>query len=201
LKGAGHNFGIVTAAKVNAFPQINNGIHWESTIVFLPDHIEEATQTINDLEWEKECQSTTLSPAFHHLDSYVIPFYTWPLVHVIKAPALTHMTLQPAVVLELWYAGTPSDTQKAFAPLFSLKPIYQDSSPTPYNEINAVLDRGPIQRRREADVLRRSGETRPCGRAGTLETLSGVSPTSSIRQGLGRHVRMLRLWKSPPGTG
>lgn len=50
LKGAGHNFGIVTAAKVNAFPQINNGIHWESTMVFLPDHIEEVTQTINDLD-------------------------------------------------------------------------------------------------------------------------------------------------------
>jgi hypothetical protein len=50
LKGAGHNFGIVTAAKVNAFPQINNGIHWESTMVFLPDHIEELTQTINDLD-------------------------------------------------------------------------------------------------------------------------------------------------------
>jgi hypothetical protein len=94
------------------------------------------------LTWEKECQSTTLSPAFHHLDSYVIPFFTWPLVHVMKVPTLTHMTLQPAVVLELWYAGTPSDAQKAFAPLFSLKPIYQDSSPTPYNEINAVLDRG-----------------------------------------------------------
>jgi hypothetical protein len=51
------------------------------------------------------------------------------------------MTLQPAVMLELWYAATPSDAQKAFAPIFSLKPIYQDSSPTPYNEINTVLDR------------------------------------------------------------
>jgi hypothetical protein len=50
LKGAGYNFGIVTVAKVNAFPQINNGIHCESTMVFPPDHIEEVTQTINDLE-------------------------------------------------------------------------------------------------------------------------------------------------------
>ena len=50
LKGAGHNFGIVTAAVVNAFPQINDGIHWECTMIFLPDHIEVVTQTINDLE-------------------------------------------------------------------------------------------------------------------------------------------------------
>lgn len=50
LKGAGHNFGIVTSAVVNAFPQINDGMHWESTMIFLPDHIEEVTQTINDLD-------------------------------------------------------------------------------------------------------------------------------------------------------
>jgi hypothetical protein len=50
LKGAGHNFGIVTAAVVKAHPQINHGMHWESTMIFLPDHIEEVTQTINDLE-------------------------------------------------------------------------------------------------------------------------------------------------------
>jgi len=30
MKGAGHNFGIVTAAVVRAFPQINDGMHWES---------------------------------------------------------------------------------------------------------------------------------------------------------------------------
>jgi hypothetical protein len=45
-------------------------------------------------------------------------------------------------MLELWYAGTASDAQKAFAPLLNLRPIYKNSSPTPYNEINAVLDRG-----------------------------------------------------------
>ncbi|EPS31096.1 hypothetical protein PDE_06051 [Penicillium oxalicum 114-2] len=117
LKGAGHNFGIVTAAKVKAFPQINNGIHWESTMVFLPDHIEEVTQTINDLHMGE-------GMSIHYVFTGLSPFGF------------------PAVVLELWYAGTPSDAQKAFAPLFSLKPIYQDSSPTPYNEINAVLDRG-----------------------------------------------------------
>lgn len=50
LKGAGHNFGIVTAAVVNAFPQINDGMHWESTMAFLPNHLEEVTQTINDLD-------------------------------------------------------------------------------------------------------------------------------------------------------
>jgi len=27
MKGAGHNFGIVTSAVVNAFPQINDGMH------------------------------------------------------------------------------------------------------------------------------------------------------------------------------
>ena len=50
LKGAGHNFGIVTAVVVNAFPQINDGMHWESTMIFLSDHIEEVTLTINDLD-------------------------------------------------------------------------------------------------------------------------------------------------------
>jgi hypothetical protein len=50
LKGAGHNFGIVISAVVKAFPQINDGMHWESNMIFLPDHIEQVTQTINDLD-------------------------------------------------------------------------------------------------------------------------------------------------------
>jgi hypothetical protein len=50
MKGAGHNFGIVTSAVVNAFPQINGGMHWECMMAFLPDNIEELTQTINDLD-------------------------------------------------------------------------------------------------------------------------------------------------------
>jgi len=44
--------------------------------------------------------------------------------------------------LELWYAGTPLDAEKAFAPLLNLRPIYHKSGPTPYNKINAELDRG-----------------------------------------------------------
>ncbi|KAK9349620.1 hypothetical protein V1523DRAFT_422378 [Lipomyces doorenjongii] len=117
LKGGGHNFGIVTSAVVNAFPQINDGMHWESTMVFLPDHIEEITQTINDLDMGE-------GMSIHYAFTGLPPFGF------------------PAVVLELWYGGTPAAAQKAFAPLFKLHPIHQESSPTPYNKINEALNRG-----------------------------------------------------------
>ncbi|KAN0072890.1 hypothetical protein V8E54_009004 [Elaphomyces granulatus] len=117
LKGAGHNFGIVTSAVVKAFPQINDGMHWESNMIFLPDHIEQVTQTINDLDMGE-------GMSIHYAFAGLPPFGF------------------PAVVLELWYAGTAEAAEKAFAPLFKLHPIYHKSSPTPYNKINAALDQG-----------------------------------------------------------
>lgn len=63
-----------------------------------------------------------------------------PPLRIPKASVLS--PLQPAIVLELWYAGTSSAAEKAFGPLLNLRPIYHHSAPIPYNQINAALDRG-----------------------------------------------------------
>ncbi|KAK9489231.1 hypothetical protein V1508DRAFT_428655 [Lipomyces doorenjongii] len=111
---------IVTSAVVNAFPEINDDMHWESPMIFLPDNIEEITQTINDLDLGQEMSI--------HYDFIGLPPFGFP-----------------AEVLELWYARTPAAAQKAFVPLFDLCPIHQESSPSSNNKINVVLDRGPYK--------------------------------------------------------
>ena len=85
LKGAGHNFGIVTAAKVNAFPQINNGIHWESTMVFLPDHIEKVTQTINDLEMGEGMSIHYVFTSLPPLGFVCDPVFAYRFVHIMRS--------------------------------------------------------------------------------------------------------------------
>jgi FAD/FMN-containing dehydrogenase len=35
IRGAGHNFGIVSELKVKAYEQINEGVHWAGTLGFI----------------------------------------------------------------------------------------------------------------------------------------------------------------------
>ena len=48
LRGAGHNFGIVTEVTVKAHAQVNKGVHWTSMLVFTPDRLEEIARVLNE---------------------------------------------------------------------------------------------------------------------------------------------------------
>jgi hypothetical protein len=50
LRGAGHNFGIVTSMKLKAYPQINGGQHWKAVLGFTPDKISELTEAVDRLD-------------------------------------------------------------------------------------------------------------------------------------------------------
>ncbi len=53
LRGAGHSFGIVSSLTVKAYPQINEGQHWMSMLIFTPDKIESVAEAINGLDWDQ----------------------------------------------------------------------------------------------------------------------------------------------------
>ena len=48
IRGAGHNFGIVSEVTVKAYPQVNDGMHWTSMLVFTPDKMEEIAGLLNE---------------------------------------------------------------------------------------------------------------------------------------------------------
>jgi hypothetical protein len=53
LRGAGHNFGIVSSLTIKAYPQINGGVHWTGLGVYMPDKISAITKAINGLDWSQ----------------------------------------------------------------------------------------------------------------------------------------------------
>lgn len=53
LRGAGHNFGIISSLTLKAYPELNEGMHWISLLVFTPDKIEDVIKAINRLDFDK----------------------------------------------------------------------------------------------------------------------------------------------------
>jgi FAD/FMN-containing dehydrogenase len=53
IRGAGHSFGIVSSLSVKSHPQINEGQHWMSMLIFTPDKIETVAESIGKLDWEQ----------------------------------------------------------------------------------------------------------------------------------------------------
>lgn len=121
LKGAGHNFGIVTSAKVNAFREINGGMHWECTMIFLPNHIEEVTQAINDLDMG---EGMSIHFAFTGLPpfGYVSDHYPVALGSIFPFSCLKRFRIDVSSSQRLsWNCGMPVrlQQQKQHLPLCS----------------------------------------------------------------------------------
>jgi len=51
LRGAGHNFGIVSSLTVKAYPQVNEGVHWTGTLGFAgsEEMLLKITETIEEM--------------------------------------------------------------------------------------------------------------------------------------------------------
>ncbi|KAF3916570.1 hypothetical protein ABW20_dc0102759 [Dactylellina cionopaga] len=115
LRGAGHNFGIVTSYVVKAHPWINGGTHWSGNLIFTGDQVEAVTKAINDLDFQKPM-------SIHY--------------YFVIDPA----SGQPAVIVNPFYAGKVDDARKAFSPILKLNPVADTTGPIAWNELNSSGD-------------------------------------------------------------
>lgn len=117
VRGAGHNFGIVSEMTVKAYPEVNEGMHWSQTLIFpgIPALAKVVTKTVQEMGIGNDMACTLL---------------------FARAPP----TFQPAIIASLWYAGPKSSALLAFKPLFDLNPVMKMGGMVPYDKINAPSD-------------------------------------------------------------
>ncbi|KAH8648173.1 hypothetical protein BGZ60DRAFT_552959 [Tricladium varicosporioides] len=118
MRGAGHNFGIVSELTVKAYPQVNGGVHWTGMLGYpgsedVAGKVWETVQGMGDMK-----KGMGLTVVF------------------VRLPP----DFQPLMVLQLWYAGPEDEAKKAFAPLFELNPVMNIGGPTQYTQINEAND-------------------------------------------------------------
>ncbi|PVH69254.1 FAD-binding domain-containing protein [Cadophora sp. DSE1049] len=119
LRGAGHNFGIVSQLTVKAYEQVNRGLHWSGTLGYpgATENVGKIVGAINTLGFgQGKPMGCTM---------------VWA-----RAPP----DFQPMVLVNVWYGGSASLAETTFAPLLSLGPFLNTAAPTPYPGVNSVND-------------------------------------------------------------
>lgn len=121
LRGAGHNFGIVSSLTVKAYPQINEGMHWSSMLVFGTEKLENISRVVNE--------------------GLIGPGMSCTFVWARIPPT----NFQPVIVAFPWYAGPESEARTRFARLIDIGPIIEQGGMVRYNEINKPSEQACIK--------------------------------------------------------
>ena len=114
VRGAAANFGIVTSARVKAYPiPAANNTAWTGILVFTPDKIEALVGAINDLDLKPEME----------IDLY----------YATAGPP----NYAPIVIALPFYVGTAAAGRAAFASVLAIGPVTDGTSIVPYSQWNA----------------------------------------------------------------
>ncbi|KAL8773780.1 MAG: hypothetical protein Q9194_004248 [Teloschistes cf. exilis] len=117
LRGAGHNFGIVTSAVMKSYPTPKpKNMAWTGGLFYTEDRIEGVVQAIQDLVLKEPMN--------------VFLYYT------TTGPP----TFNATVLVTPFYFGTEAEGRKAFQSLLALKPYKDSTAHIPYNEWNTAAN-------------------------------------------------------------
>ena len=117
FRGAGANFGIVTSAtmKAHPVPTAQNGA-WLGALIFTPDKLEALVQAIDDLK--------------------IAPRMAIFMFFATSGPP----AFLPSVIAFPYYLGTESEGRAAFASIFKVGPITDQTAWMPFNKVNDGSD-------------------------------------------------------------
>lgn len=111
LRGAGHNFGVVTSFEYKLYPQ---GDVWCGVMIFTPDHLDAMVGFFNAHDAKRD----PLAPCFL--------FMTCP----------PHMT-SPMLAVATFYNGTEEKGKEVYKPLLDLGPVFSTMASMPYPDANS----------------------------------------------------------------
>ncbi|KAK6356085.1 hypothetical protein TWF718_000459 [Orbilia javanica] len=120
IRGAGSSFGIVTQATIKAFPQSNDGLSWNCTLIFTNPDVPKIGSILEAIEKTQMEENMSLLCSFACL------------------PPTGH----PSLIVTLWYCGPETRAEKAWERLFdpSLMPTIKQAAMLPANKLNEGND-------------------------------------------------------------
>jgi hypothetical protein len=125
LRGAGHNFGIVSSLTVKAYPQVNEGMHWSSMLVFGTEKLEEISRVMNE--------------------GLIGPGMSCTFIWARIPPT----NFQPVIIAFPWYGGPESEARTKFAKLIDIGAVMEQGGMVPYSGINKPGEQACIKGRRK----------------------------------------------------
>lgn len=115
LRGAGHNFGIVTSAKVRVIPEINGGMHWMCLVAFPNAMLERIVETLEKTEVQPDMAA-------------------W-LLFTRASPDMSHV-----VAVSMWHAGSQESATARFKGILELGGHHVVEGMVPYDHLNDGFD-------------------------------------------------------------
>ena len=115
LRGAAHNFGIISSFTMKVYPEINSGMHYVSLVAFPDAMLEQVVETATSLKLE--------------------PTMSFDILFARAPPAMS-----PMVAISMWHAGSEEAAKELFAPFFDLQPLVIMSGMVPYDHLNDGID-------------------------------------------------------------
>ncbi|PCG99796.1 FAD-binding, type 2 [Penicillium occitanis (nom. inval.)] len=117
MRGAGPNFGAVTSAVVKSYPVDSNSLNaWLGPLLFEDTQLDTLIQTMNDITLEPEmAMSLTFASS-------------------------GNASASPSIILTVFYHGTEAQGKAAFAPIYKIGPVADETTITAYPNWNAAQD-------------------------------------------------------------